>query len=681
MSKGKFKDTRSWRVSFKNMTVVGQGESEQTMAINDYIRTSSLEIYDSVSYKNLDERKRYNRLILGEATKEEVGQGSDGDESARPPSWTQVAAGLNHSFVLRPLSASRHEEQILNARFSGYEQKEISTVSATGSIYYSKSNKFIKKLYSVTSSVSFASTMTSIHYHGSGTFISGNRDQFNPFAVKFDIPDRGRIRDIRVWVEIVHHSQSGRNQPLAGLGIALRNPNVKFRHAHVLLNDETFREAFDGPNAPFPPKINTFSIPDFYNGTYLLWEGTSLYSRDVFQFAGGGDDLVAQQGWRKDRHIRTVFTDSSKNYNPRHLDKIIASGGGVVDLYDGSPNHGYGLSPPAASGNDVPWISDVRMDQGPYTDAGSPPDGWLTGPGGEPAENEFPTTGSNYGAADLLPVYPLLDDLYAEKREVPDDGSTVVTRWLGTSPLGGYPGNKSYRSWRGYRPGLRGKEIQGTWELLIAVTGTLTDQFDNFIPATNAYFRQARLEILYDSGVEDPLSSRRTRRVSYYKSRQDKLTLKHVVSGSGMAKSSTSNGVPSADWFPNLIYTYTPGDYGKTVGITDDTGSLDSTDFAVFTRMTGALVDSITGSTGASMRYAFLHNEFGTPYIPLSSGSSTPISSQLVTIEKTDNTAVLEAIEPQLSVGRAQNIVSVAAKVRPSKQTRILIAEITSGSS
>ena len=45
-------------------------------------------------------------------------------------------------------------------------------------------------------------------------------------------------------------------------------------------------------------------------------------------------------------------------------------------------------------------------------------------------------------------------------------------------------------------------------------------------------------------------------------------------------------------------------------------------DFAVFTRLTGALADRLTGSGQAALN-AYLRNEFGTPYIPISSGSST----------------------------------------------------------
>ena len=55
------------------------------------------------------------------------------------------------------------------------------------------------------------------------------------------------------------------------------------------------------------------------------------------------------------------------------------------------------------SGNDWPWISDARVqDSGNHGAAGSPPRGWLTGPGGVAAANEFATTGSNDGAAEML---------------------------------------------------------------------------------------------------------------------------------------------------------------------------------------------------------------------------------------------------------------------------------------
>src|SRR5205085_1403595 len=69
----------------------------------------------------------------------------------------------------------------------------------------------------------------------------------------------------------------------------------------------------------------------------------------------------------------------------------------------------------------------------------------------------------------------------------------------------------------------------------------------------------------------------------------------------------------------NNVLVAVPEEYGRTVGITDNTGSF--TDFAVFSRITGTLQAFLTSSGHESMRRAYLRNEFGTPFIPLSSGS------------------------------------------------------------
>lgn len=244
-----------------------------------------------------------------------------------------------------------------------------------------------------------------------------------------------------------------------------------------------------------------------------------------------------------------------------------------------------------------------------------PPTGWLTGdvaldPNGEdyynlPASGEFPTYGVQIGPADIQPVYPLLDDLIVEK-------ITTETTFYGTASLSIIPGKK----YSGFRPGLRGTEINGTWELMIgvAVARDTNDSnhsgYNDFsIRGSGIWFRQWRLELI----VEDEAESLPPLRRAFYKKHNvpDTKRLVGVVSGS------------AGGWDLGINYVYIsprPNDYGRSYGITDNTSS-NLSDFSVFTRLTGALADRLTGSGQAALN-AYLHNEFGTPYIPISSGSS-----------------------------------------------------------
>src|SRR5690606_16763825 len=155
--------------------------------------------------------------------------------------------------------------------------------------------------------------------------------------------------------------------------------------------------------------------------------------------------------WQRDRSMRTIFSDGAAVSNPRHIKDPSPSLN-----YVGSPNAGRGFN--NAYGFDVPWTSESEISgANTYSDAGSPPVGWLTGPGGTNDVNEWPTTGVNYGADYLKPLYPLLDPLFQRKRygdvpRRPNTGSALFD-----------PG-----SWTGFRPGLYGTEASGTWYLLIA---------------------------------------------------------------------------------------------------------------------------------------------------------------------------------------------------------------------
>lgn len=377
---------------------------------------------------------------------------------------------------------------------------------------------------------------------------------------------------------------------------------------------------------------------------------------DLIRVYSGGGNLegiwetrLPQQGkyneYNTDIDMRTIFTDSSRNLNPRNIAPLYASPKGdspgesgiygtlVVDghVYPSpfsasipllesagvwGPSVSYVFDPTLEqsehlTGSNCPWMFDDRVPPGIFKGLGyqatissslglSPPPGWLTGPGGTAKVNEFPTTGSNLGPRDIQPVYPLLDDVYVEK---------IFDQPLIGSNLQILP--SSHKKIIGFRPGLRGTEIHGKWRLLIGVAGDVSGGNVVGNPRAGIWFRQVRIEFLIDQGqpAKFPYASKALRfRKNGVPAREGKR-LVALISGS----SAWDVGV-------NYVYSNVPVQHGRSVGITDSTGSAD---FSVFSQITGSLIDLLSGSGGlTAVRNSYLSNEFGTPYIPISSGSS-----------------------------------------------------------
>ena len=123
------------------------------------------------------------------------------------------------------------------------------------------------------------------------------------------------------------------------------------------------------------------------------------------------------------------------------------------------------------------------------------------------------------------------------------------------------------------------------------------------------------------------------------------------------------------------VFVLQKQEYGQTVGITSNTASnLD--DFAIFSRMTGALSDRLTGSDTSW----FLTNEFGTPFLPLSSGSGEEPSFD-VDIDVSKNLQVLaDVISPTPTVSRALTLRAVLANKGLTSRTRDIFAAATTAS-
>jgi hypothetical protein len=670
-------------------------------------------------------------------------------------SWTQRFAGLQNAYVIPTLSASDHESQILNAYRSGSTQLEYTVVSATGTSYYSKGRKLTRLVYSITASSALTSEYSNYPFytdtgpggdlHGIGMWetngpsnieqkgrstyipLSGCYMQstlFSPCIIKIPVTGRGKIVDIKVWVELVHDIRggtgpitgseysgfitNGSGEPrvlvnalfptygtdtqkyrfmrgLGSLGLALRSPNVRFPYAHPLWNMWA-KDSNDISGVKQPYAIGGIvlsgRVPEFFRNSYLLWNGHEAeqdLSGSLGPNAGDGVDwdvggtvfpsasLTYNPYYAEfdtDIDMRTIFTDSSRFSNPRHLEllysnptdtnpgagKSLFAMTGTTNLTGGLVSHpyqpfypmpslfakylfGYDL-PLHPTGSNFPWFLDSRIPPGNFVGrsysnvVGSPaqgdppatiptssfrvPAGWLTGPGETAADNEFPTYGMQIGPPDIKPVYPLLENIVVEKIVDVTARTDADHIWINN----GKPLLKTFdripgRKYFGSRPGLRGTEINGTWNLLISTggldTGSPNVNFGGRF-GSGIWFRQVRLEFIVEQNEDVSVVSRSAK---YKKSSTPApRRLLHIMSGS------------AGKWDLGINYTYVvpnPNEYGRTVGITDNTGS-NINDFAVFTRLTGTLADRLTGS-GQGALYSYLRNEFGTPYIPISSGS------------------------------------------------------------
>lgn len=342
---------------------------------------------------------------------------------------------------------------------------------------------------------------------------------------------------------------------------------------------------------------------------------------------------------------------------------------------------------PTPGGFGFPWFYDGRIPAGalggrnvgtggfPFSGV---PIGWLTSASAgipAPGPGEFPTsTGSNLGPANIRPVYPILDDVFVQKMY---DEQYTGLKATGASQLAQplfttFP--PQHAKVVGFRPGLRGTEVHGKWQLMIGVSADF-DALNGMLGNQRCgyWFRQFRMELILDQGVESvdfyPSKTQRFKRPTYVPVRDGNRRVQ-IMSG-------------SAEWDIGVNYVFTeqlPA-YGRFIGIMDNTGS--SADFAVFTRMTGALADQLAVSSSlpapsgtAHTLYAYLHNEFGTPYIPISSGSSLSPAFQF--FENTETlpvkTLVHEIINPRAIIPVANTATAFLNRLGVTK-SRTVVAQ------
>lgn len=567
--------------------------------------------------------------------------------SPDPPSWSQKHIGPGMSCVISALSSSRHEEQVLNCFRSGTESLEVTSVPASGTLYYDKASRFRTVIYKLTSShpqglVNDSSEREVPLEIGTGTLVSATASHEDPKKFFFSVNETGRLQNIRVWVETVNGSGSGYGPPLSCLAIALRSPSVRWGASHPIRNDPSVRlgPLFDSVT---PQTYPLDSRNEFYHDTFILWEGWRAFTTG----SASSDSAKSWPSWDNDCDMRTVFDDGSPYPNPRHIPSVGSSPGANVL---GSPN-ASGSNVGNAFGANVPWTTDVNA--GKFGNSnnrapGSPPPGWLSSVN---APNEWPTTGSNIGAPTLRPLYPLLDDIVVYKTDRLTDSSTDAN----------FP---NWDRWRGFRPGLRGSEISGTWEVMFTNGGgDWATGLGNPTFARPLYVRQVRLEITYST--------------RQHPSKDHFFPPSNPISPGEKSRTYFSGSDFYASLAPDhglnemRVVVGFANSWGRTFGLSTSTASFRLGDTALFWRLSGALSDLV----GENPSWIVGFN--GMPMIPASSSSLVPASSQVSSSDSGGNP--LTALNPRLRLG-AERLSATSGRILPRLTIEELARQFSSGS-
>lgn len=642
-------------------------------AVPGLLVTSSFYLESSVSMGRGYERRKLDAILLGKSAAR-VDQktfpftpviDSVATGNFERPSWTRSYAGPSRAFVQSAITSSDQENISFNTFISGIESIESSAVPAFRVVHSKKPHRFqtitVKKTASffdtvatqfnsssaffppksfVASSGSLVSEMSSVPVSVSGSSV------IRPCVVTIDVPVNGRLVDIKVWVELQHESSSNtfKYTPLGCLGLALRSPNVSWN-------------GFGSPieNDPLIASIPVFDTgfdthPEFWKNSFVLWEGAGFFSSinpdpsllfdtkfatpAIFSnFSSMTSSALNANpkwfsmftSWDRDLSIRTVFSDGASVPNPRMNYSSNLSGN-----FNGAPNANSGINSPWGLG--VNWTGST----------GSPPAGWLTGPGGVASVNEWPTTGVNNGASAVRPLYPLLDPVF---QSIPSAAGVTLPLVMddGITPI-------NYNRLAGFRPGLRGSEISGTWKLLIAAGSQ--NQDDLF----RLWFKQLRLEITYETG----LGGSRFR--SGFNARRPGDSFLYSVSGTA-----------GSGFLTATLNTFTTvpeqNSISRTFGVVGNSGSVNRS-AALLYRLTGSLAD-IVGPTPSWL----FRGPGGMPIIPESSASLVPIVAQQIT-----STPFSDFLQPRRDLDLPQRLADVASDANAQVRLRDLAAAFVSSS-
>jgi len=290
----------------------------------------------------------------------------------------------------------------------------------------------------------------------------------------------------------------------------------------------------------------------------------------------------------------------------------------------------------------------------------------LNGPGGTAAVNEWPTTGVNYGASTLRPLYPFLDGIYQKAEEANPDWENVHNNFQLPYP---YP---EYATWRGFRPGLRGTEMSGTWTLMFARPLSGTDQGSGPNQSPWAFVRQARLEFVYDErkGISTTYRPQVFSKGRTARSPGDRLLF--LIEGSDFHNLTGSPVEPSQGAFVHGTYVSDPpqGGVDRSFGLALGSGSVDAT-VALVWSLSGTLADA-SGSAPAWLTA----NRYGMPAIPASTWSQVPPSPQPII----SASGALATIFPPKTLDGARRLADSIRTVNPSQTLNQLASRLSTGS-
>lgn len=526
---------------------------------------------------------------------------------------TQILAALqgNIIFVTSGSSAFTASVDVATAGTPPLIVLHIPTGYSSRSVDFTSGSVRILSLASLSSSVS-------------GVYI--NRTYYAPTEISVQVSERGQIRDIRTWVEFVHDA----NDPaltasytgfgLQGIQIALKSPNTSFYSAHPLWNSSIARSLPLRTSNGMEPQY--YQVPKLLQNSYLLWAGHEVEN-------GLSDTIVTSSFYHEfdhDIHMRTVFWDGSTYANPRDLTRLFPSANTIavgdpldydtlLDIYasptSGAISFAFQTMTNSLTCSAAPWMLDNRISTGSVfisevvkaIVSGSPPPGWLTG---DPAE--FLTSGSNLGPPNIRPVYPLLDDVLVRKAYIQQ--ATVT---------GAFSLPQAHGLIVGSRPGLRGTQVSGTWNVSF---GSVADSYTTSYAANSlagVWLRQVRLEFVIDTGIGT---------FEFIPSRSRKWSKSTLVPGhDGPQNIGIISGSSAWDVGVGIIQRSQEQEYGRTVSITSDKSA---TSFAVMSFLSGALNDSLNAQGVSSAPWFIGGNGFGTPYIPDSSMSLGDVAAEQI---------------------------------------------------
>jgi hypothetical protein len=176
------------------------------------------------------------------------------------------------------------------------------------------------------------------------------------------------------------------------------------------------------------------------------------------------------------------------------------------------------------------------------------------------------------------------------------------------------------------------------------------------------WFRQFRLEFVVDSGED----------ISESSNNGFKLRFKNHKRGTSTRSAKRVQTVSGSAWWDigsNDVFVAAANDSSRNYGITSDENS---SNYAVFARITGSRADILSGSgILEEVQQTFLTNEFGTPYIPDSSGSQDSVLSPITIDEAKRTREIIDSVlSPRPNIAKDGTLEAHLSRTNPTQSTR-----------